>query len=73
MTDAKSGARPIQPTRRCAAAFNAHQTTDKGFGPSAGPDATCVMSQLFEKAGYRVALGDSPWEIGPATAPWPPP
>ncbi len=47
------------------AAFNAHQTTDKGFGPSAGPDATCVMSQLFEKAGYRVALGDSPWEIGP--------
>jgi hypothetical protein len=56
---------PHAADERVLKAFNAHQTTDKGFGPSAGPDAVAVMAQLFEKAGYRVSLADSPWILGP--------
>jgi SAM-dependent methyltransferase len=44
-------------------AFNAHQRTDKGFGPSAGPDATIVMARLFSAAGYVAETGDSPWRM----------
>jgi SAM-dependent methyltransferase len=48
------------------AAFNLHQKTDKGFGPSAGPDATALMARLFKKAGYHVTQADSPWVLGGA-------
>lgn len=45
-------------------AFCAHQLTDKGFGPSAGPTAPRVLKVAFERAGYKVEEGDSPWLLG---------
>lgn len=52
---------PINPTMR--EAFNAHQHTDKGFGPAAGPDATQVLTKAFADRGYSVLRGKSPWII----------
>ena len=49
-----------------AAAFHAHQKTDKGFGISAGPDAPTALAQAFRSAGCAVAEGDSPWVLGAA-------
>ncbi|MGL5734623.1 MAG: class I SAM-dependent methyltransferase [Beijerinckiaceae bacterium] len=45
--------------------FLAHQETDKGFGPAAGPRAGDVMEEAFRAAGYAVATGLSPWKLGP--------
>ena len=45
------------------AAFHAHQATDKGFGPAAGPKATSVMEAAFQAAGYTVSIGPSPWQL----------
>lgn len=50
------------------AAFHAHQGSDKGFGPAAGPQATAVMARAFAAAGYAVTRATSPWELGPAFA-----
>ncbi|QCK84684.1 SAM-dependent methyltransferase [Phreatobacter aquaticus] len=47
------------------AAFHAHQGTDKGFGPAAGPRATAAMAEAFARAGYRVERAPSPWLLGP--------
>jgi hypothetical protein len=47
------------------AAFHAHQATDKGFGPAAGPRATEAMARAFATAGYRVERANSPWRLGP--------
>ncbi len=44
-------------------AFNTHQTTDKGFGPSAGPAAPKILAEQFRACGYAVEEGDSPWEL----------
>lgn len=49
-------------------AFLAHQRRDKGFGPSAGPEAARIMSEAFARAGYQVAAGDSPWRLSMADA-----
>jgi len=46
------------------AAFCAHQTSDKGFGASAGPQAASALRAAFEVAGYIVQEGDSPWRLG---------
>lgn len=42
-------------------AFVAHQKTDKGFGLSAGPDATQFLSDAFSAAGYAVHEASTPW------------
>jgi len=47
-------------------AFLAHQRSDKGFGPSAGPDATEALAEAFRACGYQVVTGDSSWELGEA-------
>jgi SAM-dependent methyltransferase len=44
-------------------AFHAHQKRDKGFGPSAGPDASDALSEAFSKLGYAVSEGDSAWRL----------
>lgn len=46
-------------------AFNAHQATDKGFGPAAGPKATDRLAREFASHGYTVATGNSPWRLSP--------
>lgn len=56
---------PRQPSDNAMmAAFHAHQTTDKGFGPSAGPTAPAHIADAFRLAGYSVLEGDSPWLLG---------
>lgn len=44
-------------------AFNAHQRTDKGFGPAAGPGGTSALAKAFYARGYRVLRGTSPWVV----------
>lgn len=45
------------------AAFHAHQARDKGFGPSAGPRATDILTRMFEAQSYTVTKGGSPWRL----------
>lgn len=45
------------------AAFNAHQVTDKGFGPAAGPGATQALADSFTARDYRVSRAPSPWVV----------
>ncbi len=47
-------------------AVNAHQRTDKGFGPALGPSAAVVGISRFEELGYSVAHGTSDWVVGTA-------
>jgi SAM-dependent methyltransferase len=51
------------------AAFNDHQESDKGFGPSAGPRATDALALGFRAVGYDVSIGDSPSHLGETEAP----
>ncbi len=44
-------------------AFNGHQQGDKGFGPAEGPAATETLSIAFERHGYNVVRGKSPWVL----------
>jgi SAM-dependent methyltransferase len=48
-----------------AAAVNAHQRTDKGFGPALGPAAAAFAIARFEALGYSVVHGTSDWMMGP--------
>jgi SAM-dependent methyltransferase len=48
-----------------AAAVNAHQRTDKGFGPALGPAAAAFAIARFEALGYSVVHGTSDWVMGP--------
>jgi hypothetical protein len=47
------------------AAANAHQRTDKGFGPALGPAAADAAIARFKSLGYSVKYGRSDWMIGP--------
>lgn len=49
-----------------ASAVNAHQHTDKGFGPALGPSAAAAVISRFEALGYSVVHGSSDWVIGTA-------
>jgi len=46
------------------AAFHAHQRTDKGFGPAAGPAAVSHLAGGLAAEGYDVFTADSPWRLG---------
>lgn len=48
------------------AAMNAHQLTDKGFGPALGPSGATAAISRFEALGYSVLRGHSDWVIGTA-------
>jgi hypothetical protein len=52
--------------RTIITAFHAHQTRDKGFGPSAGSAAARILEEALQKAGYTIAADDSPWRLGAA-------
>lgn len=43
------------------AAFNEHQTRNKGLGPAAGPQATRHLVAALRARSYAVEIGDSPW------------
>ena len=47
------------------AAVNAHQRTDKGFGPALGPAAAKTAIERFEHVGYTVLQGASDWVLEP--------
>ena len=47
------------------AGVNAHQRTDKGFGPALGPGAAQAAIERFERVGYSVVRGPSDWIFGP--------
>jgi hypothetical protein len=51
--------------KRLVAAVNAHQRTDKGFGPALGPQAAGAAAERFERLGYAVVQGQSDWTFGP--------
>ena len=57
---------PVDPfdavVQRC---FRAHQLTDRGFGPSRGPQAAGALAVGLSQAGYKVSLARADWEIGP--------
>jgi SAM-dependent methyltransferase len=48
-----------------ATVVNAHQRTDKGFGPALGPAAAGFAIARFEALGYSVVHGASDWTMGP--------
>jgi hypothetical protein len=48
-----------------ARAVNAHQRTDKGFGPALGPAAAAHAIARFEALGYSVVHGASDWSMAP--------
>ena len=50
---------------RMLALVNAHQTTDKGFGPALGPAAAPLCARLFRELGYEVVAHTSDWRMGP--------
>jgi len=50
---------------RVMAGMNAHQTTDKGFGPALGPTAAPFMIARLEGLGYSVVHGAADWVMGP--------
>jgi hypothetical protein len=50
------------------AALHAHQHTDKGFGPAAGPDAVSALQQAFTARGYAVRVAPSPWRLDDSDA-----
>jgi hypothetical protein len=50
------------------AAFNRHQSSDKGFGSAAGSRATDLLAKRLAAAGYRIERGSSPWRLGPDEA-----
>lgn len=55
---------PRQPSDgQMTAAFNRHQMSDKGFGPSAGPTAPVEIAEQLELVGYSVIEGQSPWRL----------
>jgi SAM-dependent methyltransferase len=45
--------------------IEAHQATDKGFGPALGSRAPELLTELLRGHGYDVSTGESDWIIGP--------
>ena len=64
--DGRIGFTPSDPLDAAiTAAVNAHQRTDKGFGPALGPAAAAFAITRFEALGYSVVHGASDWAMGP--------
>jgi hypothetical protein len=48
--------------------IEAHQATDKGFGPGLGRHAPDLLAEILETNGFDVFTGESDWHIGPDDA-----
>ena len=59
---------PHQADAAMLSAFHAHQATDKGFGPAAGPKAVSCLTRAFAAAGWAVQIGQSAWLMNEADA-----
>ncbi|MGK9233351.1 class I SAM-dependent methyltransferase [Inquilinus limosus] len=56
---------PHPADRAVTAAFNAHQRTDKGFGPALGPEGARTLTAALRARGFTVRIAPSPWRLGP--------
>ena len=64
--DGRASLDPADPLdEKIVAAVNAHQRTDKGFGPALGPAAAPTAIERFERLGYAVVQGASDWVFRP--------
>lgn len=54
---------PHRADAEMAAAFNAHQQIDKGFGSAAGPAAPAALALAFRESGYAVHEASTPWRL----------
>ncbi len=62
--DGRTGCTPLDADDDAVRALvNAHQRTDKGFGPALGPDSGVRTAQALKDAGYRVTIAKSDWVI----------
>jgi hypothetical protein len=48
-------------------AFNDHQRTNKGLGPALGPASASHTMRIFQRHGFDVIAGDSPWRLDAQT------
>jgi hypothetical protein len=56
---------PADPAdKKMIAAVNAHQRSDKGFGPALGPAAAAAAREHFERVGYSLNQGPADWLLG---------
>lgn len=63
--DGRAAWQPSHPSDQAmVAAFNNHQTSDKGFGAACGPAATSLLRDHLVTRGYRVETEESPWMLG---------
>jgi hypothetical protein len=44
--------------------IEAHQATDKGFGPALGPHAPALLAEMLDAHGYDLSTEESDWVIG---------
>jgi len=64
--DGRTAIKPSDPfDAAILAQVDAHQHTDKGFGPALGVSAAARSIERFESVGYKVLHGQSDWLIGP--------
>ncbi|MGB8401095.1 SAM-dependent methyltransferase [Bradyrhizobium sp.] len=64
--DGRAGLTPSDPFDSAIfAEVNAHQLTDKGFGPALGPAAAAFAIARLEALGYSVVQGTSDWVMRP--------
>jgi hypothetical protein len=55
---------PLPADLRVHAAFQRHQSTDKGFGNALGSFATTCLADRLTSQGYKVTTARSDWRIG---------
>lgn len=56
---------PLEGDTEVTALADAHQRTDKGFGPALGPDAAPALGRLLGGCGGRVLCSASDWVLAP--------
>ncbi len=62
--DGRASCEPADPfDQAILKAVNNHQLTDKGFGPSLGPQAAVKAIELLQRLDYKVTKGQSDWVL----------